>query len=370
MDKPKHQWSRSGFRTITSSDMFVNNHSEVFNNSIRQFRDLPIITMFREIHKAVMKRIQMRRDKMMNMDITICPTAQKKLNKAIHFAGSCVVTWSGGTSYSVITSDGGHELVVDLGKKSCSCRKWDLTGIPCYHAAACIAMKSEPWDLHISKWFKKDMYIKLYSYTLEPMVGPEFWDDAPEPMPLPPNVKVPTGRPKKRRSRKNDIPTDPTKLRRGGGTVRCSHCKATSHNARTCQAKKSDAMAKAVAEGRDPSSAGAKKPIQCKKCKGTGHNSRTCLVKQNDGTNDASNATSNATTVGTNNTSGSSNVPRPPRFKRWAKKAAPKDSTVGASTAGASTARPSTTQPNMQWKGKPVTTIRQLLAAKKCSKDK
>ncbi|WOH04271.1 hypothetical protein DCAR_0623680 [Daucus carota subsp. sativus] len=54
MAKPKEQWSRCGFRTNTCSDMFVNNHCEVFNKSIRQFRDLPIVTMFREIHKAVM----------------------------------------------------------------------------------------------------------------------------------------------------------------------------------------------------------------------------------------------------------------------------------------------------------------------------
>ena len=81
MAKPRTQWSRSAFRTNVHSDMFVNNHCEVFNSSLRNFRDLPIISLFRELHKAVMKRIQIRRDKMLTKDTIICPSALKKLNK-------------------------------------------------------------------------------------------------------------------------------------------------------------------------------------------------------------------------------------------------------------------------------------------------
>ena len=34
--------------------------------------------------------------------------------QALHFAATCVVTWSGGSTYSVTCSEGGHELVVNL----------------------------------------------------------------------------------------------------------------------------------------------------------------------------------------------------------------------------------------------------------------
>lgn len=78
MQKPRGQWSSFAFRTTPYSDMFVNNHCEVFNSNIRKFRDLPIITMLREIHKAVMKRIQVRRDKMRQKELVICPSAKKK----------------------------------------------------------------------------------------------------------------------------------------------------------------------------------------------------------------------------------------------------------------------------------------------------
>ena len=52
MQKARGQWSKYAFRTTPCIDMFINNHCEVFNSSIRMFRDLPIITMLREIHKA------------------------------------------------------------------------------------------------------------------------------------------------------------------------------------------------------------------------------------------------------------------------------------------------------------------------------
>ena len=37
---------------LVHSDMFINNQCEVFNSSIRKYRDIPIITMFRELHKS------------------------------------------------------------------------------------------------------------------------------------------------------------------------------------------------------------------------------------------------------------------------------------------------------------------------------
>lgn len=46
---------------------------------------LPIITMFRELHKYVIKRIQVRRDKLAARDTMIYPSALKKLEKLVIF---------------------------------------------------------------------------------------------------------------------------------------------------------------------------------------------------------------------------------------------------------------------------------------------
>ncbi|XP_074365213.1 uncharacterized protein LOC141706321 [Apium graveolens] len=284
--KPKTQWTRAVFRTNVHSDMFVNNHCEVFNSSIRKYRDLPIITMFRELHKSVMKRIQVRRDKLTARDTVICPSALKKLDKSIQYAGNCVVSWSGGTTYLVTCTDDGHELVVDLEKKSCTCRKWNLTGIPCYHACACIAIRNDPWENYMHECYSKDMYMKLYSCLLEPLyscllepiVSPEFWEQASKPRPLPPAVKTPAGRPKKKRNTRNDIPEDATKLSKSGTIVNCTYCKARGHNTRTCPAKKNDVIKKAAEQGTVPNI--GKTTCVCKTCNQPGHNSRICAQKK------------------------------------------------------------------------------------------
>ncbi|KAL8108188.1 hypothetical protein AgCh_024582 [Apium graveolens] len=142
----------------------------------------------REIHKAVMKRIQVRRDKMKDIEFVICPSAKK----------------------------------ID----------------------------------------------KLYSYTLEPIVGPEFWEDTPEPLPLPPLIKVQTGRPKKKRNKKNDIPKDATKLPKFGAKLGCSYCKDTTHNHKKCTKKRDDEIAKAIEENRAPNIGRTKDKVKTKVVEG------------------------------------------------------------------------------------------------------
>lgn len=85
------------------------------------------------------------------------------------------------------------------------------------------------------------LFWQLYNHTLEPIVGPEFWEQTDYPRPLPPLIKPQTGRPKKKRVRQNDIPTneaDPTRLNARVNTmVNCTYCKGSGHNCRTCPSK-------------------------------------------------------------------------------------------------------------------------------------
>ena len=78
--KPRSQWSRLGFREICKSDVFVNNNCEVFNNAINKFRDNGIITMFKNIHKTAMVRIQKMKTKMEKVKTKFCTKTMKKLN--------------------------------------------------------------------------------------------------------------------------------------------------------------------------------------------------------------------------------------------------------------------------------------------------
>ena len=39
-------------------------------------------------------------------------------------------------------SERGHDIVVDFDTKTCACKKYELSGLPCYHACACIQWRN------------------------------------------------------------------------------------------------------------------------------------------------------------------------------------------------------------------------------------
>ena len=137
--------------------------------------------------------------------------------------------------------DQGEDDMFDLQNQTCACRKWQLTGIPCFHACSCILFqKQSPLD-YMHQCHNREWYLRVYSHVLEPINGEQYWEETHETPLLPPNIKVAPGRPKKNRDKKNDIPqtrpNDPTMLKRQGTSGRCTWCKEWGHNTRTCKAK-------------------------------------------------------------------------------------------------------------------------------------
>lgn len=160
------------------------------------------------------------------------------LCRAVAQIKGCHVVWSGGPKYLVQTTAGGYQMVVDLEAKRCACNKWELSGIPCYHACAAIAWSKKSYEDFIHSCYSKTTFIACYQHTLEPISGEEQWQETDYPRPLPPVKKVQTGRPKKVRSKKTDTtPAGATRLKRQNTKVRCSYCTEYSHNLRTCPAK-------------------------------------------------------------------------------------------------------------------------------------
>ena len=50
-------------------------------------------------------------------------------------AADVSVTWNGGDRYQAIGPHG-DQCVVNMNLRTCSCKKWELTGMPCKHAVA------------------------------------------------------------------------------------------------------------------------------------------------------------------------------------------------------------------------------------------
>ncbi len=75
---------------------------------------------------------------------------------------------------------------MDIEQQSCTCRRWDITGIPCHHAIAAISyMKLRPEDC-FHNFYKKESYLKAYARGIEPCVSDRFWPKVNFPLDPPP----------------------------------------------------------------------------------------------------------------------------------------------------------------------------------------
>ncbi|KAH0672901.1 hypothetical protein KY290_025184 [Solanum tuberosum] len=152
INKPPIHWSRAFFSSFPKCDVLLNNLCESFNSVLLHARDKYIWTMLELIRIYMMLRLQKNRDRMMKYCQRICPKIMLKLEKNKAKAAECIA----------IKSDQFHYQIEDIylrlfsvnpKEKTCSCRRWDLTGIPCSHAIAAIWVKKDEPDIYVHECY-------------------------------------------------------------------------------------------------------------------------------------------------------------------------------------------------------------------------
>ncbi|GJU66901.1 heat stress transcription factor B-4-like protein [Tanacetum coccineum] len=119
------------------SDLLLNNICEVFNGKIVGGRDKPVITLLEYIREYCMKRIVNIQGVIDKCTSPLTPTATRITESIMKEAHLMKVQWNGANKYQV-SGLLGDQCVVDVVTMTCSCRKCELTGIPCKHdVAAC-----------------------------------------------------------------------------------------------------------------------------------------------------------------------------------------------------------------------------------------
>jgi hypothetical protein len=124
---------------------------------------------------------------------------------------------------------------VNLNTHTCSCRKWQLCGLPCAHAMAAISkMQRSVYD-YVHALYKRPAYDRSYQRYISPMSSSDLWPRTQHrPLKPPAYVKQP-GRPKKKRIEEvGEVPKGATKLPRYDVDVHCGKCGAEGHNRKSC----------------------------------------------------------------------------------------------------------------------------------------
>lgn len=272
---PSH-WSRSHFKETTKCDILLNNLCESFNSVILETREKPIRGMLENIRVYLMERLRTKREWMKKRADNICPKIQIKLEKAKAEYAANIARQSDDKRFEV-THIYGETYVVDLDRCSCTCRRWQLTGLPCCHAIACISFTEATPEQYVHKCYSRDAYLAAYEPAIAPISGPNAWKASIKELVLPPKkIRLP-GRPKKARRREPDesrkCSDGVTKLSRVGVTsLSCSKCHEKGHTIRKCPLIIPQEQLNAHGSGRGPSL----NTNRCSNCQVTGHNRRTC----------------------------------------------------------------------------------------------
>ena len=126
--------------------------------------------------------------------------------------------------------------VVNLTNRTCSCRIWDLTGLPCKHGIAAIFKNLEKVEDYVHPCYLRETYLQTYQEIIQPMPGQSEWVQIGHATPVAPHVYKPPGRPPKLRKKAPDEPRNPYRVSRMNKTIKCGKCHREGHNSRGCKA--------------------------------------------------------------------------------------------------------------------------------------
>ncbi|XP_071687127.1 uncharacterized protein [Rutidosis leptorrhynchoides] len=179
---PAHQWARSHFTGRAVSDVLLSNMCECFNKWLVDAHDKPIVTALEYIREYCMKRIANVKINISKTNGSLTPAATKLFKKIKSEAHQCTVLWGGNYRYQV--SGKVNQYVMDMETRSCACRKWELTGIPCKHAIAVFynmcenGLETGEPETWVHLVYLLNTWINTYQYTIEPMNGRSLWPKA------------------------------------------------------------------------------------------------------------------------------------------------------------------------------------------------
>ncbi|WVZ72240.1 hypothetical protein U9M48_020734 [Paspalum notatum var. saurae] len=212
-DNHKLLWARSMFSHISKCDYCTNNIAKTFNCWVRNEKSLPVIDLLDKIRQMIMERF-----------CTRAYIAAKLIGKILPHVMKGLHDKSRNLKFSIT------KFTVDLEKKECSCRYWQMTGLPCVHAIAFIGTRRLELEDFVDKYYSVQKFKVAYAGYVCPLPDKTQWEPVDIGFKLlPPLLKRAAGRPRTRRIVGVEEGGSGTKRRQ-----RCKRCGGLGHLQKTC----------------------------------------------------------------------------------------------------------------------------------------
>ncbi|KAG5576123.1 hypothetical protein H5410_056257 [Solanum commersonii] len=214
----KKYWCRALFSEISKCDMIVGS------------RHKSVISMLEDIRHRMMDR---HGDMIKFADTwisDISPMARLILEENKEIGRTLRVNWNHDIGFEIQEREYRH--IIDMTRKTYSCRVWQLRGIPCQHAVCALYhIGQEPED-YVEYWYRKDTFLSAYKYFLQPISNIVMWPDTNNSPVEPPEVKPMPRRPGRCRRKDKDEPRKKKweKTSKNGVKMSCFKCHQVGHN--------------------------------------------------------------------------------------------------------------------------------------------
>ena len=156
--------------------------------------------MLEWIRCYLMRIMLIRREWIKKFNGELLPNIYAKMESNKDDSATCIADWFGELQFQVKCMHG-EQYTVDLKERKCSCRKWDLCGIPCPYAIAAIQNRGHQVEAYVSPYYSKTCYLNAYNPMIYPINGYKMWPKSGFTRVLPPLQRRKPGRPRKLRVR-------------------------------------------------------------------------------------------------------------------------------------------------------------------------
>ncbi|PPD85000.1 hypothetical protein GOBAR_DD18072 [Gossypium barbadense] len=225
MQSEPQNWANSLFQGARYNHM-KSNFGELFYSWASDADELPIIQMVDVIRGEIMELIYFRRTDSDQWLTRLTPSMEEKLEKESLKVSALQVQPTTGSKFEV---QGEFTEVVDMDGWDCSCKGWQLTGLPCCHAIAVInCIGRSPYD-YCSRYFSTESYRLTYAESVKPIPDTDWAmqnDYSEAAMTVTPPTRRPPGRPTTKKVGSQEA------MKR---QLQCSKCKGLGHNKATCK---------------------------------------------------------------------------------------------------------------------------------------
>ncbi|KAK1416394.1 hypothetical protein QVD17_32185 [Tagetes erecta] len=171
---PPEKWTRA-FAQCNRYNYMTSNSAESVNALSVQARKLPITKVLDFFTDVTQRWYFERRQAAEKNKNFLTPWAESKIFRRIRKCRSWTVAGINGSAFNV--DDGKRRCVVDMQNRSCECRIWQLSGLPCCHAISASTFLKESdcsqWAVH---WFRSEVHRATYAESVYSVPDPLNWE--------------------------------------------------------------------------------------------------------------------------------------------------------------------------------------------------